>query len=223
MTRRRIIWPLLICLLLWGLIAWGVLRLIGGTDGRQEATSYDRIGGQLTMVRIYAHHDREGFPWDDGSSLPAWEYPIPGTLSSLAVYQTALRPSPGTLLDGEPLGPLGWFVPAQDGRRGAAEEARSGLHALNPDPQVGRATWYTGKGVNPEAFTCAHRTAPRDSWLRVTCLSSRKSFKVRVTDRGPNTETHGRNPRVIDLTPAAFRALGVPLSKGVVQVEVTEE
>lgn len=80
--------------------------------------------------------------------------------------------------------------------------------------QVGEASWYgkavqghrtaSGEQFNMNAMTCAHRTLPLGSWLRVTNLSNRRSVLVRVTDRGPLSSR-----RVVDLSYAAARAVGI--------------
>ena len=79
--------------------------------------------------------------------------------------------------------------------------------------QTGKASWY-GRGfqghrtASGEAFdlnilTCAHRTLPIGSVVRVTNLTNRRSIVVRVNDRGPIGEG-----RIVDLSYAAARALG---------------
>jgi rare lipoprotein A len=52
-------------------------------------------------------------------------------------------------------------------------------------------------------MTAAHRTLPFGTLVRVTNQHTGRSVIVRINDRGPFI--HGR---VIDLTPAAARALG---------------
>lgn len=52
-------------------------------------------------------------------------------------------------------------------------------------------------------MTCAHRTLPLGSLVRVTNLSNQKSVVVLVNDRGPLVPT-----RIVDLSYAAARALG---------------
>jgi len=54
------------------------------------------------------------------------------------------------------------------------------------------------------ALTCAHRSLPLGSWIRVTNLKNHKSIFVRVNDRGPVPET-----RVVDLSYAAANAVGI--------------
>ena len=63
-------------------------------------------------------------------------------------------------------------------------------------------------------MTCAHRTYPFGTRLKVTNPSNGKIVFVRVTDRGP----YGRG-RIIDLSWGAAKALGM-LSQGVATVVV---
>ncbi len=80
--------------------------------------------------------------------------------------------------------------------------------------QIGKASWYGGafngrKTANGEtydmyAMTCAHRTLPLGSWVRVTNLSNRRSTVLRVNDRGPMPMS-----RIVDLSYAAAKELGV--------------
>ena len=79
--------------------------------------------------------------------------------------------------------------------------------------QIGRASWYGRffqghETANGEAFdmndlTCAHRSLPMGSLVRVTNLSNSKTVVVRVNDRGPLARS-----RVIDLSYAAAKFLG---------------
>jgi rare lipoprotein A len=80
--------------------------------------------------------------------------------------------------------------------------------------QIGTASWYgrhfqghttaNGESYNMFALTCAHRSLPLGSWIRVTNLRNHKSIFVRVNDRGPVPEN-----RVVDLSYAAARAVGI--------------
>ena len=60
-----------------------------------------------------------------------------------------------------------------------------------------------GERAQPGGFTAAHRTLPFGTRVRVTNKSNGRSVVVRINDRGPFVRG-----RVIDLTPAAARALG---------------
>jgi len=86
--------------------------------------------------------------------------------------------------------------------------ARVGASAGDP-LQSGIASIYSGgRTANGEVaaaggLTAAHRSLPFGTMVKVTNSSSGRSVVVRINDRGPFV--HGR---VIDLTPAAARALG---------------
>jgi rare lipoprotein A len=61
----------------------------------------------------------------------------------------------------------------------------------------------SGERASTKALTAAHRTLPFGSHVRVTNKRNGKSVVVRINDRGPFIKG-----RVIDVTPAAARALG---------------
>ena len=52
-----------------------------------------------------------------------------------------------------------------------------------------------GEKYDMNAFTCAHRTLPLGTWLRVTNLRNHRSAFVRVNDRGPVPTS-----RILDLS-----------------------
>ena len=80
--------------------------------------------------------------------------------------------------------------------------------------EVGMASWYgphfqgkrtaNGESFDMNELTCAHRSLPLGSWVRVTNLKNMRSVFVRVNDRGPVTEG-----RVVDLSLAAAKAVGL--------------
>lgn len=75
--------------------------------------------------------------------------------------------------------------------------------------QTGIASVYSGgKTANGETakasgMTAAHKTLPFGTLVRVTHQRTGRSIVVRINDRGPFVRG-----RVIDVTPAAARALG---------------
>ena len=79
--------------------------------------------------------------------------------------------------------------------------------------QIGRASWYggdfqgrataSGENYNMTDLTCAHRSLPLGTLVRVTNLVNHKSVVVRVNDRGPFLAS-----RVVDLSYAAAHFLG---------------
>ena len=84
--------------------------------------------------------------------------------------------------------------------------------------QSGIASVYSGeKTANgefafPNRLTAAHKTLPLGSRVKVTNKKNGKSVVVRINDRGPYVAG-----RIIDLTPAGARALGMD---GLAPVEV---
>lgn len=90
--------------------------------------------------------------------------------------------------------------------------------------QIGKASWYGGKfngrktadgeTYDMYAMTCAHRTLPLGSWVRVTNLKNRRSTLVRVNDRGPVPLN-----RIVDLSYAAAQKLGIG---GLAKVQVEQ-
>lgn len=101
----------------------------------------------------------------------------------------------------------------------------SGVAEAQTVHSTGLATYYggyrtvrrtsNGEIFNENAMTCAHRTLPFGTLLKVREVSSGKEVVVRVTDRGP----FGKG-RIIDLTTGAARKLGM-ISKGVTKVEIS--
>ena len=101
-------------------------------------------------------------------------------------------------------------------------DSKPATSAKHPHLQIGKASWYgklfngrktaSGERFNMNALTCAHRSLPLGSWVRVTNLSNKKSIFVRVNDRGPVPRS-----RIMDLSYAAARKLGMD---GLAQVSV---
>ena len=67
-----------------------------------------------------------------------------------------------------------------------------------------RARTASGERFDTGAFTAAHRSLPFGTRLRVTDSRTRRSVVVRINDRGPFV-----GGRVIDLSPASARAIGM--------------
>ncbi|MGB0123091.1 MAG: septal ring lytic transglycosylase RlpA family protein [Silvibacterium sp.] len=99
-----------------------------------------------------------------------------------------------------------------------AGNAEQPLKQAQPQPhhhwyQIGRASWYgkffqgretaSGEDFDMNAMTCAHRSLPMGSLVKVTNLSNHRSVVLRVNDRGPVPQN-----RIIDLSYAAARFLG---------------
>ncbi len=90
--------------------------------------------------------------------------------------------------------------------------------------EFGIASWYgrffqgrttaSGEPYNENDLTCAQRSLPLGSVLKVTNLQNHRSVVVRVNDRGPVPQD-----RVIDLSRAAAQALGFQ-NKGLAPVKI---
>lgn len=90
--------------------------------------------------------------------------------------------------------------------------------------QRGKASFYSrratgartssGERLHHDSLTCAHKSHPFGTRLRVTNPANGRQVIVRVTDRGPHTRG-----RIIDLSWAAAKELGI-INKGVAVVKV---
>lgn len=96
--------------------------------------------------------------------------------------------------------------------RGVLQEGWAYVYA--PEHQ-GRRT-ASGETFSHEALTGAHRTLPLGSVVRVTNLSTGQSASVRINDRGPYIAT-----RVMDLSVAAARAIGMSSGGSRIRLELT--
>jgi rare lipoprotein A len=76
-----------------------------------------------------------------------------------------------------------------------------GMASFYHDKFEGRKT-SSGEKFRQKKMTCAHRTLPFGTMLRVTNLSNDKEVVVRVNDRGPYSQA-----RIIDLSRAAAKEL----------------
>jgi rare lipoprotein A len=80
-----------------------------------------------------------------------------------------------------------------------------------------RGKTASGANYDPKKFTCAHRTLPFGTRLRVTDATNHRSVTVVVNDRGPFT-----NGRVIDLSLAAAKSLKM-IDRGLTRVTASVE
>jgi rare lipoprotein A len=98
-------------------------------------------------------------------------------------------------------------------------------HTSYDGVQRGLATWYgseqhggstaSGERFDKRKLTAAHRTLRFGTRVRVTNQRNGRSVVVRINDRGP----YGNGSRIIDLSEAAARVLGM-IEAGVVPVRV---
>lgn len=71
-----------------------------------------------------------------------------------------------------------------------------------------------GERLHHDSLTCAHRTHPFGTRLKVSCPATGRTVIVRVNDRGPFVRG-----RIIDLSWGAARQLGI-IAMGLAQVTV---
>lgn len=96
-------------------------------------------------------------------------------------------------------------------------------------PVTGLASYYSyecakkpmanGRAFDPEKRTCASWFYKFGTVLIVTCLDTKRSTEVVVTDRGPNKRLV-REGRIIDLSKRAFEDI-CELRKGLTNVSVS--
>ena len=95
----------------------------------------------------------------------------------------------------------------------------------NTTIQIGTASSYgrghagritaSGEPLNPRAMTCAHRTLPFGSVVRVTDIVNGRHVSLRVNDRGPYVKG-----RILDLSEGAARELGGSSGLMTVRIEI---
>ena len=83
----------------------------------------------------------------------------------------------------------------------APAHAQTGIASVYSTESGSRTA--SGARLNPGALTAAHRSLPLGSHVRVTNRSNGRSVVLTINDRGPFVRG-----RIIDVTPAAARALG---------------
>ena len=94
-----------------------------------------------------------------------------------------------------------------------AQGVQSGKASFYAKKFMGRKT-ASGELLHPDSLTCAHRTYPFGTMLKVNNPANGRSVVVRVTDRGPFVRG-----RIIDLSWRAAKELDI-ISKGVAVVTV---
>lgn len=118
------------------------------------------------------------------------------------------------------------FFPSRWMMLAALFTLHSSLYINNADAQLqkGKASFYSkratgsrtanGERLHHDSLTCAHRTHPFGTILKVTHTGNGRSVLVRVNDRGPFVRG-----RVVDLSWGAANELGMT-AEGIATVEV---
>lgn len=100
----------------------------------------------------------------------------------------------------------------------SAQSEEFGLASYYSDLFHGKPT-ASGEAYDKNKFTCAHKTHPFGTMLRITRLDNNKSVQVRVTDRGPFI-----SGRVVEVSKAAAELIGLVADGSArVKVEVASE
>jgi rare lipoprotein A len=73
-----------------------------------------------------------------------------------------------------------------------------------------------GARMNPQGNNAASRTLPLGTVAKVTDLATRKSAVITIEDRGPYV-----GGRIVDLSPATARQIGITPKAGIAEVRVT--
>ncbi len=126
--------------------------------------------------------------------MPPAEISSPSTLLTTSVTSSAPMPVQGRILPGVTsfeTGTAAWYGKELQGKKTA-----------------------DGEVFDMYGLTAAHRTLPLGTIILVTNLDNSKSVKVKITDRGPFTNT-----RVLDLSYGAARELGF-VARGTARVSI---
>ncbi|MFA5854759.1 MAG: septal ring lytic transglycosylase RlpA family protein [Candidatus Gracilibacteria bacterium] len=120
----------------------------------------------------------------------------------------------------------GNFVPGEPLTRGELSDIifRQTSTSFTGETEYGVASFYgksfdgantaSGTALDTDGFMAAHKTLPFGTVVRITNLDANLFVDVTIVDRGPYVEG-----RIIDLTPAAFEAIG-SLGSGVLNVRL---
>jgi rare lipoprotein A len=168
--------------------------------------------------RHHGHHsgqlDRHWDRHTAGAERPRWHY---AHSEGAGAHALGWHAGPHRWAHGAPREVADNTEPHHGARHGGRDTAADGGHNFS-----GFASYYSqgqrvasGGSFNPSGYTCAHRTLPFGTHLRVADPRSGRSVVVTVNDRGPFV--HGR---VLDLSLGAARALGMT-GRGVMRVSAS--
>jgi len=93
--------------------------------------------------------------------------------------------------------------------------AERGVASFYANRFAGR-TMADGTPMDPQGDNAASRTLPLGTRARVTNLQTGRSALVTIRDRGPYIKG-----RIVDLSPATARLIGITPKSGLAKVEVT--
>jgi rare lipoprotein A len=119
---------------------------------------------------------------------------------------------------------------AADSEPASAPSAKGSATTPQPDlsghKRTGKASYYAkkfsgrkmadGTGMDPHGDNAASKTLPLGTTAKVTNLETGKSAEVTIQDRGPYVKG-----RIIDVSPATAREIGIDRQDGIADVAVT--
>jgi rare lipoprotein A len=141
----------------------------------------------------------------------------PSLLAGIILCTSGWQPRPSS-----PVGPLKCSIPHDDVSHTAAIPGRLDLSGTT---RLGKASFYArrfahrpmadGRKMDPQGANAASRTLPLGTIAMVTNLQTGQSAIVTIEDRGPYV-----TGRIVDLSPASARKIGITRDLGVAQVKV---
>lgn len=155
--------------------------------------------------------------------------PLPTRCSNLAMIAVA------AILETATFGFMAHAATPGDTPRDVTPPKRTSPQRLSPSvklsldrsgkKRLGKASFYAhmfagrkmadGNKMNPAHSNAASRTLPLGTTARVTNLETGKSAVVTIQDRGPYVDG-----RIVDLSPATAKEIGITPRQGVARVEV---
>ena len=150
------------------------------------------------------------------ASVP--ERPIAPPPAPTTTRRSARRPPAPPVAPMEPVAPVAPEAPVEpapdvDEAPEPEDAGEEGIASYYADALRGRRT-ASGERYRPELATCAHRTHPFGTRLRVIAKGSGRSAECRVNDRGPWVKG-----RVLDVSRSVAKELGM-LGPGLLDVRV---
>jgi rare lipoprotein A len=138
-------------------------------------------------------------------------------LAGIVLCTSGGQPRPSS-----PIGPLTCIIPHENVSRTAVIPGRPDLSGTT---RLGKASFYArsfahrlmadGRRMDPQGVNAASRTLPLGTTAKVTNLQTGQSAIVTIEDRGPYVKG-----RIVDLSPATARKIGITRDIGVAQVKV---
>jgi len=191
-------------------VVFEVTRRNGRITAKRQLSS-ETITPAKPRVVFVGRGGGRGAPTDD----VAEEVPLKLRLAAEQEAQAAAAGSAGATPASADSGPARRFAASEPPGGGQTSEDH-GAEPASEEPkrtggqQEGKASWYRHK-----PGTCAHRTLPKGTVVKVTNLENGKTANCTVADRGPFIAG-----RIIDLERGVFMAIAQSPGQGVIRVRI---